>query len=138
MPITVARRSRRTASSTGPENAFVAGHPPLEAPFALALDRAAAPGHADRRRRARRLEPGQLSDWVAIPFPAAPGVTVGGIARCQLLEMDEHVSLYVSPINLDPEQPAMPISHPSYYAGYLAKRVRARSPRSAWPRTPGR
>ena len=36
--------------------------------------------------------------------------------------MDEHVSLYVSPINLDPEQPAMPISHPSYYAGYLARR----------------
>ena len=36
--------------------------------------------------------------------------------------MGEHVSLYVSPINLDPEQPAMPISHPSYYAGYLARR----------------
>ena len=26
-------------------------------------------------------------------------------------------------INLDPEQPAMPISHPSYYATYLAKRI---------------
>jgi predicted AlkP superfamily phosphohydrolase/phosphomutase len=37
--------------------------------------------------------------------------------------MDEHFSLYVSPINLDPEKPAMPISHPSYYATYLAKRV---------------
>ena len=36
--------------------------------------------------------------------------------------MGEHVSLYVSPINLDPEQPAMPISHPSYYSGYLARR----------------
>ncbi len=36
--------------------------------------------------------------------------------------MGEHVSLYMSPINLDPEQPAMPISHPGYYAGYLAKR----------------
>ena len=37
--------------------------------------------------------------------------------------MDEHFSLYMSPINLDPEKPAMPISHPSYYATYLAKRV---------------
>ncbi len=27
--------------------------------------------------------------------------------------MDEHFSLYVSPINLDPDAPAMPISHPS-------------------------
>ena len=37
--------------------------------------------------------------------------------------MDEHVSLYMSPINIDPEQPAMPISHPPYYATYLAKRI---------------
>jgi predicted AlkP superfamily phosphohydrolase/phosphomutase len=42
-----------------------------------------------------------------------------------VLEMDEHFSLYVSPINLDPDNPAMPISHPSYYATYLAKRVGA-------------
>jgi predicted AlkP superfamily phosphohydrolase/phosphomutase len=27
------------------------------------------------------------------------------------------------PINLDPERPAMPISHPPYYAAYLAKRI---------------
>ena len=35
----------------------------------------------------------------------------------------EHVSLYVSPISLDPEHPAMPISHPSWYATYLAKKI---------------
>jgi predicted AlkP superfamily phosphohydrolase/phosphomutase len=33
----------------------------------------------------------------------------------------------VSPINLDPDHPAMPISHPSYYATYLAKKVGAYS-----------
>ncbi len=37
--------------------------------------------------------------------------------------MDQHVSLYLSPINMDPERPTMPISHPSYYASYLAKRI---------------
>jgi predicted AlkP superfamily phosphohydrolase/phosphomutase len=31
----------------------------------------------------------------------------------------------MSPINIDPEKPAMPISHPSYYATYLAKRIGA-------------
>ena len=40
-----------------------------------------------------------------------------------LTEMDEHVSLYVTPINIDPDKPAMPISHPPYYATYLAKRI---------------
>jgi predicted AlkP superfamily phosphohydrolase/phosphomutase len=29
----------------------------------------------------------------------------------------------VTPLNIDPEHPAMPISHPSYYATYLAKRI---------------
>jgi predicted AlkP superfamily phosphohydrolase/phosphomutase len=29
--------------------------------------------------------------------------------------------MYVTPIQIDPEAPALPISHPSYYAGYLAK-----------------
>src|SRR6185503_15056726 len=42
-------------------------------------------------------------------------------------EMDEHFSLYLSPINLDPEKPAMPISHPPYYSAYLAKRIGAYS-----------
>jgi predicted AlkP superfamily phosphohydrolase/phosphomutase len=38
-------------------------------------------------------------------------------------EMEEHFSLYVTPLNLDPDKPAMPISHPSYYATYLAKKI---------------
>jgi predicted AlkP superfamily phosphohydrolase/phosphomutase len=38
-------------------------------------------------------------------------------------EIGEHFSLYVSPLNIDPDNPAMPISHPSYYATYLAKRI---------------
>jgi predicted AlkP superfamily phosphohydrolase/phosphomutase len=38
-------------------------------------------------------------------------------------EMGEHFSLYVTPLSLDPEKPAMPVSHPSYYATYLAKLI---------------
>ena len=40
-----------------------------------------------------------------------------------LTEAGEHTSLYLTAINIDPEKPAMPISHPSYYAPYLVKRV---------------
>jgi hypothetical protein len=107
---------------SGPENGFVAGHPPLTLPLEVRLDRQARRAHLTLGPTTTTLAPGALSDWVPLPFPAAPGITVAGLARCQVLEMDEHFSLYVSPINLDPEQPAMPISHPGYYAGYLAKR----------------
>jgi predicted AlkP superfamily phosphohydrolase/phosphomutase len=35
--------------------------------------------------------------------------------------MAPEISLYVTPIEIDPEAPALPISHPSYYSAYLAK-----------------
>jgi len=111
----------------GPENTFVAGHPPLEIPMSLTIDGGSRRVRAAVNGATVDLEPGVLSDWTTLTFKAAPGVKIGGIARFQVLEMDEHFSLYVSPINLDPDHPAMPISHPSYYATYLAKRVGAYS-----------
>ncbi len=50
-----------------------------------------------------------------------------GIARFLLTEMLPHLSLYVTPINIDPENPALPVSHPAYYANYLAKLLGAYS-----------
>jgi predicted AlkP superfamily phosphohydrolase/phosphomutase len=112
---------RIAAVVTGPENGFVVGHPPLTCPLAIALDRAAGRAMVTVDRTSVTLAPGELSAWLPLSFPAAPGVTVAGITRVQLLEIGEHVSLYMAPINLDPESPAMPISHPPYYANYLAK-----------------
>jgi predicted AlkP superfamily phosphohydrolase/phosphomutase len=88
----------------------------------VVLDRAASRATLTVGATTVTLAVGELSGWLPLPFPAAPGVTVAGIARVQVLELGEHVSIYMSPINLDPEAPAMPISHPDYYAGYLAKR----------------
>lgn len=107
---------------TGPENGFVVGHPPLTCPLTIALDRAARRATVTVGAETVTLAVGELSGWLSLPFPAAPGVTVAGIARVQLLELGEHVSLYMSPINLDPNAPAMPISHPAYFSSYLAKR----------------
>ena len=59
--------------------------------------------------------------WIALGFKAAPGVTVRGIVRFYLLECTPHVKLYMTPINIDPDKPALPISHPFTYAVYLSK-----------------
>jgi predicted AlkP superfamily phosphohydrolase/phosphomutase len=67
------------------------------------------------------LTPGAYTPWVKLQFKAALGIKVHGIARFLLTETGQHVSLYVSPIQIDPEKPALPISHPPYYAAYLAK-----------------
>jgi predicted AlkP superfamily phosphohydrolase/phosphomutase len=44
-----------------------------------------------------------------------------GIARFYITRLGEEFSMYMTPIHIDPERPAMPISHPSFYAIYLAK-----------------
>ncbi len=114
---------RFETSIKGPENLFIEGNPAMEIPMVIELDRAAGRTRVVLEKSSTVLEPGVLSDWTHLSFRAAPGVTVSGICRMMVTEMGDHFSLYVSPLNLDPEKPAMPISHPSYYATYLAKRI---------------
>ncbi|MCB1761459.1 MAG: alkaline phosphatase family protein, partial [Gammaproteobacteria bacterium] len=107
----------------GPDNAFREGNPPLEMSLRIAADRAGQRTRIGIDGDDFELVTGRLSPWVSLRFRAAPGVTVSGLCRMLVSEADEEFSLYVSPINIDPERPAMPISHPPYYAGYLAKMI---------------
>ena len=107
----------------GPGNEFVEGNPPLSISLRIDLDRANGCADVSLNGDRVRLTKGELSDWVSLKFRVAPGISVRGICRMMVTEMDEHFSLYMTPLNLDPEKPAMPISHPSYYAVYLAKKL---------------
>ncbi len=109
----------------GPENSFLLGDPPppLSVPMTVEVDREAEAATVTVAGETVELGRGELSDWVRLEFRAAPGVKVHGLTRMMLAEAGEHTSLYLTAIHIDPEKPAMPISHPSYYAPYLAKRV---------------
>jgi predicted AlkP superfamily phosphohydrolase/phosphomutase len=116
---------RMTATLEGPENTFLEGSPPLTLRLGAELDRAARRATVTVGDSTVALTPGELSDWVPLSFTALPGITIKGLTRLLVTEMGEHFSLYVAPINLDPASPAMPISHPGYYANYLAKKIGA-------------
>ncbi len=107
----------------GPENSFLEGDPPLELPFTVEVDRATKRATLDFGDDPIELELGKLSDWVTLSFKAMVGVKVHGICRVMPIEIDDHVSIYMTPLNISPDNPAMPISHPSYYATYMAKKV---------------
>ncbi|MFH1269224.1 MAG: alkaline phosphatase family protein, partial [Planctomycetota bacterium] len=68
-----------------------------------------------------RLKPHTYSPWVRLTFRAGLGVKVRGICRFYLKEASPGFGLYLSPLNIDPETPALPLSHPFVYAPYLAK-----------------
>jgi predicted AlkP superfamily phosphohydrolase/phosphomutase len=114
---------RARAKLTGPPNAFLSDAPPLELSMTIDADRVANRARIAVDGATVELEPGRFSDWVSLSFRAIPGIKVSGICRMMVTELGDHVSLYVSPINIDPERPAMPVSHPSYYATYLAKKI---------------
>ncbi len=107
----------------GPENELADGSPALRLPLEITLDRDADAARLRLNGQTLTLPVGDLSDWIELSFRAAPGIKVRGICRMMVTEIGEHFSLYVTPINIDPEKPAMPISHPSYYATYLAKKL---------------
>ncbi len=61
----------------------------------------------------------EYTPWLRVPFQG-----VKGIARFYVQTWDkDDVGIYVTPINIDPDAPAMPISHPFVYSIYLAKLI---------------
>ncbi len=62
------------------------------------------------------LAVGEYTPWIRLKFPSARG-----IVRFLLVREAPEFSLYATPVQIDPEAPALPISHPRYYAIYLAK-----------------
>jgi len=60
-----------------------------------------------------------LSPWTKLEFKAGL-IRVAGIAQW-VLEGIQPLKLYLSPINIDPEKPSMPVSYPKIFSVYLSK-----------------
>lgn len=67
------------------------------------------------------LRKGILSPWINLTFKAGPRAKIKGIAQLFLKSSSPEIELYLSPIQIDPEKPALPISHPLIYSIYLSK-----------------
>jgi predicted AlkP superfamily phosphohydrolase/phosphomutase len=122
---TVLRRKGDVIRSriVGPDNGMLKSGGRMTLPFTLtvAKDRSSARVEIDGVP-AFDLPVGEYSEWVELCFVAGLGVKVRGIAKLFLLSVEPHVNLYMTPIHIDPEHPAMPIAHPEVYAIYLAKK----------------
>jgi predicted AlkP superfamily phosphohydrolase/phosphomutase len=60
------------------------------------------------------------SGWFRVKFRITPFLSVRAICRFYVLQVSPDVRVYMTPLNLDPESPALPISYPSDYAASLA------------------
>jgi len=89
--------------------------------FTLHLNRTGNSGTLMIDSQSITLIPNTMSPWIELVF--SHGRTkVHGIARFCLRQDGNAHALYVSPINVHPEKPALPISEPAIFSGWLAKK----------------
>ncbi len=106
----------------GPANSLVEGSPQLEIGFTVTLDPAGQTGLMEMANgEVVHLKKGKYSDWVRLSYAAGLGQKVHGIARFLITSIEPTFNFYMTPINIDPENPALPISHPLVYSIYLSK-----------------
>lgn len=70
------------------------------------------------------LQTGEWSDWLRADFPLL-GWLVGarGMFRVYVKELHPRLALYVTPVNIDPRAPDLPISAPPSYSREVARQV---------------
>lgn len=103
------------ATLVGPEKAAL--------PFQASIDLTAGAALLEiKGQRPTLLRPGEWSPWIPVDFPQSSSSwrTARGMVRVYLQSL-EPFALYVSPPNIDPVAPVIPISQPSRYATLLAQ-----------------
>jgi predicted AlkP superfamily phosphohydrolase/phosphomutase len=106
---------------SGPDNTLVEGGGELRLPFEVRVGRNGTPSVLRIGGRSWPLPLGEYTPWIDLKFRPLPGFGVRGICRFYLKQAEPHFKLYMTPVNIDPDKPALPISHPWTYAVYLSK-----------------
>ena len=113
--------NRISAALAGPPGPGGTAAADLEVPLRLEIDRESGTGVLRICGQTVTLKRKEYSPWMRLTFRAGLFSRVRGICRFRLEQTQPHVRLYVTPVNIDPERPALPIAHPLYYSIYLAR-----------------
>jgi hypothetical protein len=115
---------RADAKILGPTNSFLNEPEPIAIGFQIYRDREANAAVIEVQGQKILLKAGQWSRWTRLTFELpwyVPNVT--GICRFYLQEVSPNFKLYVTPINIDPSGPAVPISEPASFVQDVSKQL---------------
>jgi predicted AlkP superfamily phosphohydrolase/phosphomutase len=112
-----------TAKMPGPPNPLLREHTAIEIAFSITPDKHENRAVLQISSQRKVLTIGEYSDWIRIVFKAGLGVKINGICRFLLKSLHPELELYVTPIQIDPDKPALPIAYPTVYSTYLAKKL---------------
>ena len=105
----------------GPPNTYLQSAPTMEIPFTAWIDPDNPVVGIDLPDQRIILKEGEWSDWVVLsfkPLPLLPAMT--GICRFYAKQVHPYFKLYVTPININPKDPILPIDWPHGFAREVA------------------
>src|SRR5207249_1927843 len=109
---------------SGPPNAFKENDENVKVNLTILVDHAANAAAITIGEHTLVLTPGQWSDFVRVSFDLLPiGASVSGTVRFYLRSIETKLELYASPVNLDPLDPAVPVSAPKKASAELARAI---------------
>jgi predicted AlkP superfamily phosphohydrolase/phosphomutase len=108
----------------GPPNSLRKDHAVVTVEMTVRPDAQAPVARFDLGDQQFVLKQGEWSNFVRASFPLIRGLkSASGIFRVYLKQVHPNLAVYVSPVNLDPQDPALPISTPASYSRQLADAV---------------
>lgn len=105
----------------GPAHPLESSAPPLSIPLQLAAANDGATLTLGGQPHALKLQ--QWSDWIRVGYSMGVFGSVHGMLRAYLIEGFPRPLLYLSPIQVDPRNPAVPISSPAGFSNELAEKI---------------
>jgi predicted AlkP superfamily phosphohydrolase/phosphomutase len=110
------------AAIEGPPDPLSSDDDPLELPVEVALDASGRGAVVTLGGRTVVLGQGEWSPLIPVELQVVSHLySVSGMVRLYLKQVKPDVVLYVSPLNIDPADPALPISSPPDFAAHLAR-----------------
>lgn len=108
----------------GPANSLRKDQAPTFLDLAVHVDPEHQVARFDIDGRQIVLREGEWSAWIPVRFPLMPALAgASGIIRIYAKELHPNFSVYISPVNVDPADPALPIAEPPAYSRELAAAV---------------
>ncbi|MDH4258095.1 MAG: alkaline phosphatase family protein, partial [Candidatus Aminicenantes bacterium] len=120
IPVRIEEGRIRTYIS-GPANNLLKKEEELRLPLIVTIDQDKNGAELEVSGQKFKLKKNTFSDWIKLTFRPGLGVKVRAICRFYISQIHPHFEMYLTPLNIDPEKPALPISHPFIYSVYLAK-----------------
>ncbi len=108
----------------GPANSLRADDAPTSIAMRVNVDPAVAVARFDLSGQRFILRQGEWSHWIHTRFSLIPFLSSSaGMFRVYAKQLHPRLEIYVSPVNIDPLDPALPITAPASYSRTLARAI---------------